>query len=165
MQNPEEKGKRAQKKKNIHRETKKIIRNKVNSSNIKINKHKSKQTELIWSSGVVLFVFFLVFCCSTCFRLPLFVMCFFALGFAVFLVFVVLIWILHFLDFACKPRHNSKIPSHRPTSPVDHVLINYIYGIYTYTYTYIYLYNIHIHIHMHIHIHIHSHRIHVWYIC
>jgi hypothetical protein len=50
MQNPEEKGKRAQKKKNTHRETKKIIRNKVNSSNIKINKHKSKQTELIWSS-------------------------------------------------------------------------------------------------------------------
>jgi Trk-type K+ transport system membrane component len=90
MQNPEEKGKRAQKKKNTHRETKKIIRNKVNSSNIKINKHKSKQTELIWSSGVVFFVF-LVFCCSTCFRLPLFVMCFFALGFAVFLVFVVLI--------------------------------------------------------------------------
>ena len=90
MQNPEEKGKRAQKKKNIHRETKKIIRNKVNSSNIKIDKHKSKQTELIWSSGVVLFVFlfFVVLLVFVCLCL----LCvFFALGFAVFLVFVVLI--------------------------------------------------------------------------
>jgi Flp pilus assembly protein TadB len=89
MQNPEEKGKRAQKKKNTHRETKKIIRNKVNSSNIKINKHKSKQTELIWSSGVVFFVFFwffvvlLVFVCLCllCVFLHWALLCFWFLSF------------------------------------------------------------------------------------
>ena len=104
------------------------------------NTHKSKQTELIWSSGVVVFFFFFclffffVFCCSTCFRLPLFVMCFF-LHWALLCFWVFRVTILKFQ--ATDPRHQLTI-----------VLINYISGIYTYTYP------VYIHIHIHTYIYI-----------